>query len=120
MAEPGSRETTPQGRIGSGPLHTPLYRYFFYGWLFRDAGRGSTLERAAALRHNRDRARWLPTYLWRWVVLGALLSVVQIWTERALGHPVLSAALAVAVVLVITFVLVTALCWTILRVVIQR
>jgi hypothetical protein len=49
-----------------------LYRYWFFGWLFRDAARGTLLEREAALRHNRERARWLPTYMRRWVVLGAL------------------------------------------------
>lgn len=114
MFEPASSET-PRGRVVSGPLHTALYRYFFYGWLFRDADRGSAMERAAALRHNRHRARWLPTYLWRWLVLGALLSGVQIWAEQAIGNAVLSAALAVAVVLALVFLLVTALCWTLLR-----
>lgn len=49
-----------------------LYRYWFYGWMFRDAHRGSVLERAAARRHNLSRSRWLPRYLKRWSVLGAL------------------------------------------------
>lgn len=47
-----------------------LYRYWFYGWLFRDVNRGTVFERAAAARHNRDLSRWLPTYLRRWTVLG--------------------------------------------------
>lgn len=47
-----------------------VYRYWFYGWLFRDATRGSLLERASARRYNRDRARWLPVYLRRWTLLG--------------------------------------------------
>jgi len=58
-----------------------LYRYWFYGWLFRDVNRGSLVERAAAQRHNRVRSRWLPTYLRRWTVLGmacyAIGSVVE-------------------------------------------
>ncbi|HYF60314.1 MAG TPA: hypothetical protein VEA81_15290 [Burkholderiaceae bacterium] len=49
-----------------------LYRYWFYGWLFRDVNRGSLYERAAARRHNQSRSRWLPRYLMRWTVLGAL------------------------------------------------
>lgn len=46
---------------------TLLYRYFFFGWLFHDASQGNLLERAAAWRHNRDQARWLPTYMRRWL-----------------------------------------------------
>lgn len=53
------------------PLLQLAYRYWFFGWMFRDAGRGSWLEREAALRHNRDRARWLPVYIRRWFTLCA-------------------------------------------------
>ena len=55
----------------SPPFGTLLYRYWFFGWIFRDAARGTPFERAAALRHNAERARWLPTYMRRWAVLGA-------------------------------------------------
>ena len=47
-----------------------LYRYWFYGWLFRDVNRGNHFERHAAWRHNQERARWLLTYLRRWTTLG--------------------------------------------------
>jgi hypothetical protein len=47
-----------------------LYRYWFYGWLFRDVNRGSLLDRAAAWRHNQASRRWLPCYLRRWTTLG--------------------------------------------------
>ncbi len=47
-----------------------LYRYWFFGWLFRDVNRGSLLERASARRHNRESARWLPVYLRRWTAFG--------------------------------------------------
>ena len=50
-----------------------LYRYWFFSWLFRDASRGNPLERDAALRHNSERARWLPTYMRRWAMLGLLM-----------------------------------------------
>ena len=48
------------------PLAHLLYRYFFFGWLFRDVTRGSLLERAAAWRANRQRRHHLLTYLRRW------------------------------------------------------
>jgi hypothetical protein len=92
-----------------------LYRYFFYGWLFQDAHRGSDLERAAALRHNLASARWLPTYLLRWTVVGAAIAGFELSAERAFGNALVSAALAVALVLVIVYLLVTLLCWVGLR-----
>jgi len=49
-----------------------LYRYFFFGWLFRDVVRGNLFERAAAWRHNQAQSHWLPTYLKRWTVLSFL------------------------------------------------
>ncbi len=50
-----------------------LYRYWFFGWMFRDAGRGTAVERDSALRHNSERARWLPVYMRRWALLGVLM-----------------------------------------------
>jgi hypothetical protein len=68
-----------------------LYRYWFYGWLFRDASRGSLIERAAAWRHNQAARRWLPVYLRRWTTLGALafgagclLELVSPWPLQTL------------------------------------
>ena len=92
-----------------------LYRYFFYGWLFQDAHLGTDLERAAALRHNRTSARWLPTYLMRWTVVGAAIAGFELSAERAFDSALISAALAVALVLVIVHLLVTLLCWVGLR-----
>lgn len=54
---------------------TLLYRYFFFGWLFRDATRGDLFERSAAWQHNKAQAHWLLTYLKRWTVLGVVLFV---------------------------------------------
>ena len=71
---------------------TLLYRYFFFGWLFRDVNRGNVFERAAAWRHNQSQARWLPTYMRRWFWCGALFyglgSVVE-WLLQAPGLSVL-------------------------------
>jgi hypothetical protein len=60
-----------------------LYRYWFFGWLFRDANRGTALQRAAALRHNRLQARWLPVYMKRWLALGAVLFAIGARLEFA-------------------------------------
>lgn len=73
------------------PLRTLLYRYFFFGWLFRDVSRGSRFERAAAWRHNQAQARWLPTYMRRWIWSGLALCLLGVVVESALGAPLLSA-----------------------------
>lgn len=95
-------------------LRTGLYRYLFYDWLFRDADRGTRMEQASALRHNRAQAKWLPIYLLRWAVGGALLLTLEVVLERALS-PVLSAALAMAVVFAVMYLLVTTICWAFLH-----
>ncbi len=48
-------------------FRTLLYRFFFFGWLFKDASRGDLFERAAAWRFNQSRAHWLPTHMRRWL-----------------------------------------------------
>ena len=93
------------------PFHSLLYRYFFYGWLFRDAARGNRFEQAAALRHNQAQAHWLPTYMRRWLVLGALLFCVAAFCETALNSPQVSALFYVPSVLSMPITFVTALCW---------
>jgi hypothetical protein len=72
-------------------LRTLLYRYFFFGWLFRDVSRGSGLERAAAWRHNRAQAHWLLTYLRRWLWLGVIFYGGGAIVELLFGAPGLSA-----------------------------
>lgn len=94
------------------PFSTLLYRYFFYGWLFHDASRGDLWQRSAAWRHNRAQARWLPTYMRRWLVVGVALYAVAWLVESVLRHPVLSAFFYVPSVLSVPFNAVTALCWT--------
>ena len=98
-------------REGTGAFGSVLYRYLFYGWLFRDAAAGSPLERAAALRHNRERARWLPLYIRRWLGAGALLVTFELACERMLDAPLLAAAAAVLLVFVLLQVVLTAVCW---------
>ena len=88
-----------------------LYRYLFYGWLFRDASRGNRLEQAAAIQYNRAQARWLPTYMRRWLVLGALFFCVAAFCETVLASPQLSAFFYVPSVLSMPINFVTAICW---------
>ena len=88
-----------------------LYRYFFFGWLFRDANRGNALERAAAWRHNKAQARWLPTYMRRWVVCGVLLYALGGFFELVLGAPLLSALFYVPSAMSLPINAVAAVAW---------
>jgi len=93
------------------PFSTLLYRYFFYGWLFRDAAHGNLWERSQAWRHNRDQSRWLPTYMRRWLVMGLVLFTLAIFVEFALASPTWSALFYVPSALVLPYNVVTGLCW---------
>lgn len=72
-------------------FRTLLYRYFFFGWLFKDASRGSVLERAAAWRYNKERAHWLLTYMRRWAGCTVLFYALGGVVELLLQSPGLSA-----------------------------
>lgn len=113
MSAPPAPEPVVLVEAHSGWSH--LNRYFFYSWLFSDADSGSTWERSAARRRNRDQAKWLPTYLLRWAIVGGLLAVLEQLSERLSGSLALTAALAVACISVATFCIVTAVCWVFLR-----
>lgn len=67
-----------------------LYRYFFFGWLFRDVNRGNLFERAAAWRHNQAQAHWLPTYMRRWLGCGLIFYALGGLIEWGLNAPALS------------------------------
>jgi hypothetical protein len=99
----------------SPSLTVQLYRYFFYEWLFRDAAAGGAFEQAAALRHNRSQGKWLPLYMLRWAVLGAVLALLETQVERLTGNSPLAAALTIVLILIALFQFVTALCWAALR-----
>ena len=76
---------------------TLLYRYFFFGWLFRDVSKGDLYERSLAWRHNLQQARWLATYLRRWCMVGALAYGLGAVCETLLQAPLLSAVFFVPV-----------------------
>jgi len=68
-----------------------LYRYFFFGWMFRDMQRGSKYERATAWQHNLQQARWLPYYMRRWLFVSLVCYALGLATEILLGGLFLSA-----------------------------
>jgi hypothetical protein len=90
---------------------TLLHRYFFFGWLFLDASRGNRLQRAAAWRHNQRQARWLPTYMRRWLIGGMLFYGLGGAIEAQLAAPLVAALFYVPGVLSVPVNAVIALAW---------
>lgn len=88
-----------------------LYRYFFFGWLFRDVNCGTPLERAAAWRHNQAQAHWLGTYVRRWAIGGLLLYALGALFELGVGAVVLSAFFYVPSVLAVPVNAVIGVAW---------
>jgi hypothetical protein len=76
--------------MNSLAFRTLLYRYFFFGWLYKDVNSGNVFERAAARRHNHENAHWLLTYLRRWTWCGVLFYGLGSLAELALNSPGLS------------------------------
>jgi hypothetical protein len=72
------------------PFRTLLYRYFFFGWLYKDVTRGNVLERAAAWRWNREHAHWLLKYMVRWLWCGLIFYALGGLVEWGLNSPPLS------------------------------
>lgn len=91
-------------------LHSLLYRYWFWGWLFVDLREAAGVyQRAAAWRHNVAQRRYLPVYMRRWLFVTAANLGVAAVLEKALAW-MLSAAFfytngcIAVVVLLVTFV----------------
>jgi hypothetical protein len=83
----GSRYSSTGTAVNPLPFRTLLYRYFFFGWLFKPTDVGDVFERAAAERHNREQARWLPVYIMRWLWLGLGLFLLGRVAEVLLEAP---------------------------------
>lgn len=92
-------------------FRTLLYRYFFFGWLFRDVSRGSRMERAAAWRYNQSQAKWLGTYARRWLFCGLLLYGLGNVVELALGATLLSTIFYIPGVLAVPINAVIGVAW---------
>jgi hypothetical protein len=93
------------------PFRTLLYRYLFFDWLFEDVSVGTRLQRAAAWRHNQQQARWLPTYLRRWLFVTVALYAFGGALELLLAVPVASALFYVPSVLGVSVNAVIAVAW---------
>ena len=73
-----------------------LIAYFWPFGSYRDADHGSMMERAAALRHNRQLSGSLPVYINRWAICAAVeLMLLQV-VPRAL-MPVIAVLLTISV-----------------------
>jgi hypothetical protein len=96
------------------PLRVMLYRYLFFGWLFKDMLRQRTVfERAAAWRHNREQSHWLPLYMLRYVVSGAILCGLGVLTETL--SPLVAALFYVPGTMALPMLAVAGVAWTGLR-----
>ena len=91
-----------------------LYRYWFFGWLFRDVNCHGARERAEAWRHNQAHARWLPTYLRRWGFLGVACFLAGLGMEPLLS-PLAQAAFYVPSAISLSINAVTLAAWVGLR-----
>ncbi|MDB5798226.1 MAG: hypothetical protein JWP36_2128 [Paucimonas sp.] len=93
-------------------FRTLLYRYFFFAWLFRDVRSNDPYIRAACWAHNKQQARWLPTYLRRWSTISVGGYALGALAEGLLHAPVIStfffvpAAVGSSIVLVIAVALI--------------
>ena len=91
------------------PFHVLLYRYFFFAWLFMDVNQCDLFARAAAWHHNKGQARWLPRYIKRYLVSGALLFATGWLIEHA--SPLVSAFFYVPSVMSLPLATVAGVAW---------
>jgi hypothetical protein len=73
------------------PLWSLVYRYWFWGWMFRDVNEGDLLRRASSWRHNVAMRACLPVYMWRWLACTAATALVAQGVEASTAPPVLPA-----------------------------
>lgn len=90
---------------------TLVYRYLFFSWLFRRIDIGSDLERAAAIRHNREQARWLPTYMLRWMWVSLVLYALAGFLDLVLEATGLSMLLYAASAMCLSFTVTIGVAW---------
>jgi hypothetical protein len=83
-----------------------MQRLISYLWPFasyRDATHGSMLERAAALRHNQQLSKSLPTYINRWAMY-ASVELILIEVVPAVLVPVFAMLFTISVCALMLFV----------------
>jgi hypothetical protein len=97
------------------PIWQLLYRYWFWGWLFRDANQGDLLRRAAAWRHNVAQRIHLPVYMRRWLAMVALTFAVALAIESIVDARAFAALFYVGSVLAAVVEVVASIAWLFLR-----
>jgi hypothetical protein len=97
------------------PLWQLVYRYWFWGWLFRDASQGDLMRRAAAWRHNLGQRIHLPVYMRRWLAVGGATFAVALAIEVGLDARACAAIFYVGSVLAAVVELVASVAWLFLR-----
>lgn len=103
--------STPSTAVPEPSFFTLLYRYLFVAWLFRPLPAGSLHERIAATRHNRKQARWLPTYMTRWLGIGALFYAAAAGAETFLAQPGAARCLYAASAVGVAYTVAIAVAW---------
>lgn len=103
------------GIVQEPGFRTLLFRYFFFTWLFKDVDEGDVFQRAAAQRHNREQARWLPTYMLRWLWWGLVFYSLGSVADLILGAPGLATIFYAAGGLSVPFGVAIAAAWIGLR-----
>ncbi len=109
MLRPESRCSPPDE-----PLRSLLYRYWFWGWLFRDVTRGTLLVRHAAWRHNVAQRHHLQVYMRRWLACVGAMAVAARILELMSGPSVAAATFYTASVLASCVLTVTVAGWALL------
>jgi len=106
---------TSTAAVAREPLWHLVYRYWFWGWLFRDVNAGDLLRQAAAWRHNVQQRAHLRVYMRRWcgalIVTGALAMAI----ETLAGARVAAAACYTLAVLCSVFQAFAGIAWAFLR-----
>ena len=69
-------------RAPTSELGDVAHRYFFFGWMFRNAAVSDTFLHHAALRFNIEQRRYLPIYMYRWLVIFASCAALGSGLER--------------------------------------
>jgi hypothetical protein len=99
------------GTVNELPFRTLLYRYFFFDWLFKDVNTQDGFERGLALQHNKRQAKWLPTYMLRWLWWGLFFYALGGLSELLLEAPNLARWLYAASAGCLAFSVATATAW---------
>jgi hypothetical protein len=96
------------------PLSSLLYRYWFWGWLFRDVTQGTLLIRHAAWAHNLTQRHHLPVYMRRWLGCVGSTALIARVVEIAAGATITAATLYAVAVLASCVLTVTVAGWALL------